>query len=79
MKPARWDKMHPADRVQYAASMLDNMRGQLIMGQALARAVVAMETDPYPETSNIQDMEAIGEALFDPFFSMYREREKNRK
>lgn len=50
----------------------DSSRGHLLMGQALAYAIDALENvKPYPEESNIRDMQALGN-LFEPYFTLYQ-------
>lgn len=71
MKPENWNTMSDAEKLDDAERLLHSVRGKLIIGQALARAVAVMRTEEYPEMSNIQDMEELGEVLFNPFFSMY--------
>ena len=72
MKPANWDKMTDKDRARHAHALMTSLRGDLLMGQALAWAVRAMREELRPETSNIQDMEMIGEVLFEPWFSTFQ-------
>jgi hypothetical protein len=71
MKPANWNKMTAAEKHDDATRLLSSIRGKLILGQALAKAVAVMKTETYPEHSNIEDMEELGETLFAPFFTMY--------
>ena len=74
MKPDNWDKLPLEDRSAIAHALFQSMRGSLIIGQALAHAIEVMSKEEYPETSNIEDMEILGETLFLPFFSMYRDK-----
>ncbi len=71
MKPENWNTMSDAEKLDDAERLLHSVRGKLIVGQALARAVAVMRTEEYPEESNIQDMEELGEMLFAPFYSMH--------
>lgn len=48
------------EAVQFAQSL----RGQYILGQALAIASETLKKAEYPESSNISDMEFLGESLF---------------
>lgn len=71
MKPENWSTMSDAEKLDDAERLLHSVRGKLIIGQALARAVAVMRTEEWPEESNIQDMEELGEMLFAPFYSMH--------
>jgi hypothetical protein len=71
VKPDNWQWMPDELKHKDALRLLNSFRGQLLIGQALARAVIAMSEDEYPEESNIQDMEELGEVLFQPWFSLY--------
>jgi hypothetical protein len=64
MKPEGWDRMTDEEKERIAVALLSGMRGQYIIGQALRIAVETMSKAAYPETSNIQDMEMMGETLF---------------
>lgn len=70
MKPENWTDMSPDDRTKCAISLFSSLRGRLVLGQALAWATATMRTQKYPEVSNIEDMEILGE-LFQPFFTLY--------
>lgn len=70
MKPKNWDKLDNDARREYALMLANSMRGHLVVGQALAKAVDVMRREERPEHSNIQDMEAIG-MLFEPWFTLY--------
>ena len=61
-----------ASRANTAYALMTSLRGDLLMGQALAWAVRAMREELRPETSNIQDMEMIGDVLFEPLFSTFQ-------
>jgi len=74
MKPRHWDAMSPRAKQEFAGSLLNSLRGQLIMGQALVRATELMRMEERPETSNIQDMEIIQEVCF-PLFGAIRQAE----
>jgi hypothetical protein len=71
MKPDDWDDMTTEDKQTMARELVNTIRGRLILGQALGWAVRTMQKEQYPETSNIEDMEMLGEGLFQPFFNMY--------
>jgi hypothetical protein len=76
MKPGNWNEMTETERRDDAIRLFESMRGRLIIGQALARAVAVMSEEKYPEASNISDMEELGETLFSPWFSVYVDRLK---
>jgi hypothetical protein len=71
MKPENWDSMTEQDKREDAERLFNSVRGRLVIGQAIARAAAVMRKEKYPETSNIEDMEELGEMLFNPFYSMY--------
>jgi hypothetical protein len=71
MKPSNWSKMTTEEKHEDALKLLNSGRGRLIMGQALAKAVTVMKAEEYPETSNIEDMEELGEMFFGAFYRMY--------
>lgn len=71
MKPKNWDKLPAEEQREIATELFGSTRGQLIMGQALGLASALLRTVEYPETSNIQDMEMLGEALFAWSFAIY--------
>lgn len=56
-----------------AAEFAASLRGQLIIGQALAYAIKYIKTLPEneQEISNMNDMEYLGKELFEVFFQMY--------
>jgi len=71
-KPRGWDDMSDEEKRSRATDLVNSMRGHYILGQALAKAVAVMrEVKPHPEYSNIEDMEMLGEALFNPYYAMY--------
>jgi hypothetical protein len=73
MKPSDWDDYTAGEKRNTATVLLNSVRGALIIGQALAHAVKAMravEPSYMREISNIEDMEMLGEALFEPWYSM---------
>ena len=71
MKPDHWDELEIAIRHDLAIDLFRSARGNLIIGQALAKAVTVMRQAEHPETSNIQDMEMLGEGLFQPWFDIF--------
>ncbi len=76
-KPEDWDDMSHDEKHAYAMHLLNSARGSYILGQALAKATEVMrEVEPHPEYSNIEDMEMLGEMIFNPFYSMYVEGHK---
>ena len=60
MKPADWDDMSRHEQEEYAHALMNSVRGRYIIGQALAIASDTLAKHPFPETSNIQDMEVLG-------------------
>jgi hypothetical protein len=72
MKPEGWDQMTDEDKMNAALNLMQSVRGQYIIGQALRVASEAMGSERLPETSNIQDMEMLGETLFQLGWSVLR-------
>lgn len=68
MKPSNWTKLPKEERKRIGMELFHSMRGQYIIGQALAWAAKAMSQVPPPmtEVSNIQDMEIFMETVFPP-------------
>ena len=63
-KPHDWDALDPEAQHQMGIELLRDIRGQYILGQALAIATDKLAKESYPETSNIEDMEILGEMIF---------------
>lgn len=65
------------ESTKQARSLAESIRGQYVIGQALAIAYKALVNAPHPyrETSNAEDMRLIG-LLFEPFFSMEMGRDR---
>lgn len=63
------NKKRKLDAVEFGTSV----RGQYIMGQALAYAIRHIESQPEKEQeiSNMEDMRFLGESLFQPFFEIH--------
>jgi len=60
MKPDNWDTMPRKTKAALAEELLNSSRGHFLISQALVRAIAVMKEDkPYPETSNIEDMEML--------------------
>jgi hypothetical protein len=78
MKPDNWSKLSAEAQAEYGQSLFNSMRGRLIIGQALAIASARLATETYPETSNMEDMESLGETLFAPWYQHYVERLKEK-
>lgn len=68
MKPKNWDGLSGEEKKRVAAALLDSMRGQLILSQALVIAARTLRAEEYPEESNAQDMDILAEV----FFPIYR-------
>ena len=64
MKPSNWNQLLMQEQKEYARKLLNSVRGIYIVGQALAVAIQTMKKKKHPETSNIEDMEMLGESLF---------------
>jgi hypothetical protein len=65
----KMNKKRKLDAVEFGTSV----RGQYIMGQALAYAIRHIESQPEKEQeiSNMEDMRFLGESLFQPFFEIH--------
>ena len=74
-KPDSWDNLSHETKKQIAEQLLGSLRGQLIMSQALVRAIEVMKKERYPEFSNIQDMEILLEMIF-PIYAGVTEAQK---
>jgi len=73
-KPNNWADMSDHERQEVAVRLAATIRGKLIMGQALALAIKKLKEVEPPvmrEQSNIEDMEMLGEQLFQPWYAMY--------
>jgi len=69
-KPADWDLMTTEQKREYASNLANSMRGTFIFAQALTIAIEELKKAKYPERSNIEDMETLGEILFRPFYGV---------
>lgn len=76
MKPQNWDSLPKQEKATMVVSLLNSTRGTYIVGQALARAVEVMKKEKYPETSNIEDMEMLGEIGFPLGYTLTLNRKK---
>ena len=72
MKPSDWNQRNAEQKEAVAVDLYNSMRGRLVIAQALAIASKALKAadHPYQEVSNAEDMEMIGEALFQPFYTL---------
>lgn len=68
--PENWSHMTTVEKRENAKKLFNSPRGHLIIGQALARAILIMRTAEHPERSNIEDMECLG-MLFEPWFTIH--------
>ena len=60
MKPNNWKKLSQVKKEVVARELLNSVRGQYIISQALVKAVEVMKSETnYPEVSNIEDMEIL--------------------
>lgn len=66
MKPAGWSSMGARERRDVAGALLNSLRGNYILSQALFHAIRALESVPEPlrERSNIEEMEMLREEVF---------------
>jgi len=66
MKPENWDKLPAHTKRRIADDLVNSLRGNYIVSQALALAIQSLKAVPKPrqEVSNIQDMEMLREAKF---------------
>jgi len=76
MKPVDWNEMDKKEKEALALKLLHSVRGEYIISQALVKAIEAMQSEKYPETSNIQDMEMLLE-LF-PIYKLVQAANKKR-
>ena len=70
MKPNNWSKLSDKIKQEIAVELVQSMRGQYLISQALVKAIAVMSKEKYPEISNIQDMEILREMLFPLFFEI---------
>jgi len=70
MKPNNWNKMTDSAKRKYAFQLLNSMRGQYLLSQALFWAIKGMKQvkAPHTELSNIEDMEVLRECVL-PIFT----------
>ena len=61
MKPKDWDSLPEEEKRKTAMKLFSSMRGQYIIGQALAVAIDTMSKvkEPRKEISNIEDMDML--------------------
>ncbi len=64
MKPTEWKQLTSTEKKDIALNLFGSVRGNYIIGQALNVAIKELKQKEYPETSNIEDMEILGEQLF---------------
>lgn len=63
-KPSNWAQLSPDERHEQARVLVNSLRGNLIISQALHYAMQVMKQESHPEWSNIQDMEMMREEIF---------------
>ena len=66
-KPTSWIYMNKEERRKLAMSLLDSMRGNYIISQALYYGIRELKKEKYPEQSNIEDMEILRETIFNSY------------
>lgn len=66
MKPSGWSSMSIRKRRAVAGALLNSLRGNYLLSQALFHALKALKAVPEPlrEQSNIEDMEMLREEMF---------------
>lgn len=77
MKPENWDSLSEEEKIKIAKNLLNSMRGNYIVSQALYKAIEIMKKEKYPETSNIEDMEMLRETFF-RIFTDFEKMEKKK-
>jgi len=70
MKPSEWKKWNDNEKREYALALRSTFRGKLVMGKALAKAVMVMRKEELLEGSTLEDIEMLG-LLYEPWFSYY--------
>jgi len=81
-KPSNWDKLKKKEKQEIAGYLLESMRGQYIISQALYYAIETLKKVPklHRENSNIEDMEILKETFFWMFIDpKIRKKIKNKK
>ena len=63
-KPSNWDSMSVEDKRETAEQFFPSMRAQLMIGRALRFTATRLLEKEYPEPSDGEDMEILGEMLF---------------
>ena len=71
-KPDGWNSFSEEQKKQIALNFRVTSRGRMMLGQAIARALIAMRNDEFPEYSNIEDLEILS-VLFEPWVTHYTE------
>ena len=79
MKPTDWAQLPKEEQTKMAIELFKSIRGKYIIGQAFAVAIETLSKEKYPETSNIEDMEMMGETVFEPFFTICKQINKEKK
>lgn len=77
MKPNDWNDLSDSHKTKIANDLINSPRGYLILGHALAVAVLRLKTAQHPQKSHIEDMEILGEGLYPPIFAMYLKEEED--
>lgn len=63
MKPNDWDKMTDEDKKDIAIKLFSSMRGQLIIGQALFKAIEAMKKEAIKDLGGLDEVQSNGQAM----------------
>ena len=69
MRPENWKDYSNGEKTAHAQELFYSMRGSFVIAQAL---VIASNFLKDKEPSNAEDMEIIGECLFQPFYDLQR-------
>lgn len=66
MKPAEWNTMTDEEKMEMTQELMKSIRGVFVIGQALHISSQVLKRQPHPlnELSNAEDMEMLGETLF---------------
>lgn len=72
MKPENWDDLTEEEAREAAEDLLRSSRGQFLIGQAIAIAATVLDTRG--DESNAEELEKIGETLFEEGFRIERSR-----
>jgi len=74
-KPDNWNELSDKEKNEIGLALFRTDRGQLMIGKALYHSAKSMMNQKYPEASDAEDMELIGESVFPTgyFIEVYME------